>query len=59
VTGGATDPGAPKLVTGAEVGDETPAVGIDGDGRGVILWTGSAQTPPRNAGVFASVFGVQ
>jgi hypothetical protein len=59
VTGSATDPGAPKLVTGAEVSGETPAVGIDRDGRGVILWTGSAQTPPRNAGVFASVFGVQ
>ncbi len=58
LTGSATDPGAPQLVTGAEVSGETPAVGIDRDRQGVILWTGSAQTPPRNAGVFVSVFGV-
>jgi len=56
VTGSAVDPGAPQLVAGAEVGDATPAAGIDRDGQGVILWTGSAQTRPREAGVYASVF---
>lgn len=57
VTGSAVDPGAPQLVAGAEVGDETPAAGIDRDRQGVILWTGSAQTRLR-AGVYASVYGV-
>jgi hypothetical protein len=58
VTGSAVDPGAPQLVASGEVGDETPAAGIDRDGQGVILWTGSAQTPPREGGVYASVYGV-
>lgn len=58
VTGSAVAPGAPQLVAGIEVGDETPAAGIDRDRQGVILWTGSAQTPPREGGVYASVYGV-
>jgi hypothetical protein len=58
VTGSAVDPGAPQLVAAGEVSDETPAAGIDRDRQGVILWTGSAQTPPRDAGVYASVYGV-
>jgi hypothetical protein len=58
VTGSATDPGAPQLVTGGSISDETPAAGIDSDGQGVILWTGSTQEPYRDAGVYASVFGV-
>jgi len=58
VTGSAVDPGAPQLVAGDEVSDETPAAGIDRDRQGVILWTGSTQTPPRDAGVYASVYGV-
>jgi hypothetical protein len=57
VTGSAVDPGAPQLVADGEVGDETPAAGVDRDGQGVILWTGSAQTLPRS-GVYASVYGV-
>lgn len=58
VTGSATDPGAPQLVTGGSISDETPAAGIDSDRQGVILWTGSTQEPYRDAGVSASVFGV-
>jgi hypothetical protein len=58
VTGSAMDPGAPQLVASGEVSDETPAAGIDRDRQGVILWTGSAQTPPRDAGVYASVYEV-
>jgi hypothetical protein len=57
VTGSAVDPGAPQLVASGEVGDETPAAGIDRERQGVILWTGSAQTRLR-AGVYASVYGV-
>jgi len=57
VTGSAVDPGAPQLVADGEVGDETPAAGVDRDRQGVILWTGSAQTLPRS-GVYASVYGV-
>ncbi len=56
VTGSAVDPGAPQFVAGDEVGDETPAAGIDRDRQGVILWTGWAQTPPQERGVYASVF---
>jgi hypothetical protein len=58
VTGSATDPGAPQLVTSAPTSDQTPAVGIDRDRQGMILWTGSTEKPYRNAGVFASVFEV-
>ena len=58
VTGSAVNPGAPQLVASGEVSDETPAAGIDRDRQGVILWTGSSQTPPRDAGVYASVYGV-
>jgi hypothetical protein len=58
VTGSATDPGAPQLVTGGSISDETPAAGIDRERQGVILWTGSTQDPYRDRGVNASVFGV-
>jgi hypothetical protein len=58
VTGSATRPGAPQLVTSGETSGETPAAGIDRDRQGVILWSGSTQNPYGTGGVYASVFGV-
>jgi hypothetical protein len=59
VTGSATNPDAPQLVTSAPTSDQTPGAGIDRDRQGMILWTGSTEKPYRNAGVYASVFGIQ
>lgn len=52
LTGSATDPGAPQLIAGGSIGDETPAVGIDREGDAVVLWDESSESGTQ--GVFAS-----